>query len=511
MKIFVSYPSEERSIAERLNLALLGHGHDVFFDRADLPPGLEYDQAITRALETSDLFIFLITPGAVAAGRYTLTELKLAEERWPVPGGRVLPVMLRATDMALVPSYLRAVNVLIPTGDAVAETAHEVQRLVRSRRLTTRAWNRVRSRSGVILLGCIALVGAAVWIGRLWDNDILGGAFTRLPADVRQRARGAAAMVDSGFVIATANPAQLLRFSERGKQVGLPIDIMGDPVALERTPAQLMIVTRAPDGVMVFDAKKLRVVDSTLLDPTLVRKPYGIADPPRRSGDIQSVAAGRGGLWVTTGDRDGEPTVLRFRLDRVWDVPTFTVDSAGFGRDAMGVRLRNIKGELWGARMRGNPSSLYHLVGFIRIDRFRGRDLKLVSCAHDVAESPAGNPLILSCDNELQEVYSEGNGLRLVGTRPTLPPERLPRSSTYDILATDSSRVIVALNTEATEPNNRPLHARIAEVDSVGVVKSLLDVKDAVVQSMAVTRRSVVAVLKRADQSSDVVIVSRRR
>jgi hypothetical protein len=286
---------------------------------------------------------------------------------------------------------------------------------------------------------------------------------------------------------------------------------MGEPVALERTPASLMVVTRAPDGVWVFDAKKLRVVDSTLLDPTLVRNPYGIANPPRRSGDIQSVAA-RGGLWVTTGDWDGEPTVLRFRPDeRVWDVPTFTIDSAGFGRDAMGVRLRNIKGELWGARVRGNPSSLYHLVGFIRIDKFHGRDLKLVSCAHDVAESPAGNPLILSCDNELQEIYSEGNRLQLVRTRPTLPPERLTGSSTYDILATDSSRVIVALNTESAEPNNRPLHARIAEVDSAGVVKSLLDVKDAVVQSMAVTRRSVVAVLRRADQSTDVVIVSRRR
>jgi TIR domain len=511
VKIFLSYPSGERDVAERLNLALIQQGHDVFFDRADLPPGQEYDQAIARAIAASDLFVFLITPASVSPGRYTLTEVKLAEERWSNPDGRVLPVMLRATEMAAVPNYLKAVNILMPHGDAVAETAHEVQRLSRRLSLTSRVVQRFRSPIGIAALVGVAAVSAVSWVARPWENGFLGRSAVRLPPDVRQRARAVVPLVDSGFAIATANPPRLVRFTDRGVQVGESIELMGDPVAATRTPAYLLLATRARDGVMLFDAKRLRLQDSTLLDPGLVRQPTTLTKPPRRSGDIQSVIWGRGDLWMTTGDRDGEPTVLRFRrLDRTWDVPTFTVDTAGFGPDAKGVRLRNLGGELWGARRSGTPSTLYHVVGFIRIDRFDGKDLKLVSCAHDVAEAPSGNVLFLSCDNELQEVSVDATQLTLVRARPTLPPERAPGTSSYDMLATDSNRVIVALNTVA-RPNDRPLHGRIAEVDSAGVVQPMLDVRDAVVQSMGVTRTSIVAVIQRANGSTDVIVVPRKR
>jgi hypothetical protein len=510
VKIFISYPREERAVAEHLNFALLANHHDVFFDFDDLTPGLEYDQAIARAIESSDLFIFLITPGAVTAGRYTLTELRLAEERWPHPNGRVLPVMLVSTDMSTVPAYLRAVDIFMPSGDPAVETAHQAERLLRSRRLTTRVLRWARSRTGMVTLGSIVVIGAVAGIARPWEQSA-GGRTVRLPAEVRRRARAAASMDDSGFVIATANPAQLVRYSARGVPIGEPVELMGEPVSVRRTPTQILVATRARDGIMVFDAKKLRMVDSIALDPGLVRQPHGFANPPRRSGDIQSVALRGGDPWVTTGDRDGEPTMLRFRTgERRWEVATFVVDTAGFGSDALGVRLRDINGELWGASVRASASFVYHVVGFVRIDRFNGRNLKLVSCAHDVAESPSGNALFLSCDNELQEVYAEGNQITLVRTRPTLPSERATGNFTYDILESDSSRVIVALNT-VSGANDRPTHARIAEVDSAGQVNTLLDIKDAVVRSMGVTPGSVVAVLRRADGSSDVTVVSRRR
>jgi hypothetical protein len=51
----------------------------------------------------------------------------------------------------------------------------------------------------------------------------------------------------------------------------------------------------------------------------------------------------------------------------------------------------------------------------------------------------------------------------------------------------------------------------VAEVDSAGVVVPLLDVPGAVVQSLGVTPRSVIAVLRRADGSTDVEVVSRKR
>jgi hypothetical protein len=513
VRIFLSYPSEERDAAERLNLALLQQGHDVFFDRADLPPGLEYDQAIAAAVAASDLVVFLITPASVTPGRYTLTELKLAEERWPVPHGRVLPVMMRATPIATIPNYLRAVNILVPRGDAVAEAAHEVRRLTRDLSLVRRSIRRLRSPVGLTVAGVVVALSAFSWIARPWESGAFGRRSVRLPAEVRRSARVVVGTADSGFVIAASNPPRLVRFSERGVQIGEPIDLMGEPVSMTRIPRHVIVVTRATDGFMVFEAPKLRLVDSTILDPARVEPPFRFADPPRRSGDIQSIALRRAGdLWVTTGDRDGEPTVLRWRgADRTWSVATFTADTAGFGREAMGVRLREINGDIWGVRTRGEPSALYHFLGFMRIDRFEGKDRALVRCAHDIARASPTTILFLSCDNELQEVYADASEFRLVRTRRTLPADRAAGTHSYDLLVTDSSRVIVALSTVADEPRDKPRRARIAEVDSAGTVQSLLDEPDAAVQSIGVTPTSVVAVLRRADGSTDVVVVPRKR
>jgi hypothetical protein len=512
VKIFLSYPSDERDTAERLNFALVEQGHDVFFDRADLPAGFEFDQRIASAISASDLIVFLITPSAVTPGRYTLTEMKLAEERWPKPSGRILPVMLRPTEFPSIPGYLRAVNIFTPRGNAVAEVANEVRKLAGGRSLTTRLGRRLRSPAGIGLVLAIVALSAIAWVVRPWEKGAARRPVT-LPAAVRQHARAAAAMADSGFVIATSNPPQLVRFSESGVQVGEPADLMGEPVSITRTPENILVVTRARDGVMVFDSKRLRLADSVLLDPTTVAPPYRSASTPRRSGDIQSVAVhGSGDMWVTTGDRDGEPTVLRYRgNEQKWDVPTFSADTAGFGAEANGVRLRRIAGDLWGVRTRGEPSVLYHFLGFIRIDRFDGKDRAIVRCAHDIAPASSGNLLLLSCENDLQEIQADASTFSLVRTRPTLPPDRTPGTSSYDLLEADSAGVIVALNTAGAAPDHRPVRTRVAEVDSAGVVVPLLDVPGAVVQSLGVTPRSVIAVLRRADGSTDVEVVSRKR
>jgi TIR domain-containing protein len=513
VNIFLSYPSDERDTAERLNYALIEQGHDVFFDRADLPAGFEFDQRIASAIADSDLIVFLITPTAVVPGRYTLTEMDLAEERWPKPSGRTLPVMLRPTELTAIPGYLRAVNIFTPRGDAVAEIAHEVRKLAGGRSLTTRFGHRLRSRAGLALVVAIVALSAFAWIMRPWEGGAAGRRSVTLPLAVRQHARAAAAMADSGFVIATSNPPQLVRFSESGVQIGEPVDLMGDPVAVTRTPGRIVVATRGRDGVMVFDSKRLRLADSVELDPTTVKPPYRFVNPPRRSGDIQSVAAyDNGDLWVTTGDRDGEPTVLRYRnYDSTWEVATFTADTAGFGTEANGVRLRRINGDLWGVRARGDTSTVYHFLGFIRIDRFDGKDRAIVRCAHDIAPAPPKNLLLLSCENELQEIYADASVFTLVRSRPTLPPDRTLGTTSYDLLERDSTNVIVALNTAGAAPNGKPVRGRVAEVDSAGNVRRFLDVRDAVVQSLGVTSRSVVVVLRRADGSMDVEVVPRNR
>ena len=164
--------------AERLNLALLQRA-TTCSSTGGSSAGLEYDQAIAAAIAASDLIVFLITPASVAAGRYTLTEIKLAEERWPRPSGRVLPVMMRATEIAAVPSYLRAVNILTPRGEAVAETAHEVQRLTRGLRLTTRVGRWLRSPVGLVAAALIVAASAFSSVARPWRTGSQGDEASR--------------------------------------------------------------------------------------------------------------------------------------------------------------------------------------------------------------------------------------------------------------------------------------------------------------------------------------------
>ena len=157
MHIFLSYSSARRDQALRLKLALEAEQHEVFFDRDDLGPGEAYHQAIREAVAASDLFVYLISPESVAPGSYTLTELSLAQARWPRPSGHVLPVVVAATPEAGIPAYLKAVTLLEPTGDLVAETAAAVARLA-SRPGRRRAWRLAATAAVLLTVG-----GAAVW------------------------------------------------------------------------------------------------------------------------------------------------------------------------------------------------------------------------------------------------------------------------------------------------------------------------------------------------------------
>ena len=128
MNIFLSYSSDRRDIAEQVSLALTGSGHKVFFDRDSLPAGDDYHVRIRKGVENSDVFVFLISPRAVAPGSYALTELKYARQKWPDPRRKVLPVMIERTEYQQIPNYLKAVTVLEPEGNAPAEVVAELER-----------------------------------------------------------------------------------------------------------------------------------------------------------------------------------------------------------------------------------------------------------------------------------------------------------------------------------------------------------------------------------------------
>jgi len=129
LKLFISYPSDQKDLAERLRLALEAEGHEVFTDRSELREGEPYHETLREAIEDADALVFFITPRSVATGSYALTELDTAQRRWRRPGGHVLPVMVAPTPIDTIPPYLRSVTLLQPRGDTVAETVAAVARM----------------------------------------------------------------------------------------------------------------------------------------------------------------------------------------------------------------------------------------------------------------------------------------------------------------------------------------------------------------------------------------------
>jgi hypothetical protein len=129
MKLFISYVRQQRHIAEEINAVLSARGHTVFFDREDLPSGLDYRRAIRLEVEKCDVFVFLISPESVAAGRWTLTELDYRKQRIPKTSGTLLPVVVKATSQARIPAYLRTVTLHFPQGNLSTSVADAVDRL----------------------------------------------------------------------------------------------------------------------------------------------------------------------------------------------------------------------------------------------------------------------------------------------------------------------------------------------------------------------------------------------
>jgi len=161
MRIFLSYSSEDRNLVEPIYLALRSEGHKTFFDRAELPPGEEYDTRIRKAVESSNLFVFLVSPASLKTGSYTLTELDIAQKTWDQPGGRLLPVMLQPMPLNQIPPYLKAVTLLEPQGNIAASVADAVERIARERRST--ALKLVAKAAAAMI---IVAIGAAIFFAK---------------------------------------------------------------------------------------------------------------------------------------------------------------------------------------------------------------------------------------------------------------------------------------------------------------------------------------------------------
>jgi hypothetical protein len=159
MKVFLSYASEERPIAERICRVLESEGHDVFFDRDDLAGGEIYGARIREAIDRCDAFVFLVSPNAIAPS-YALTELSLLEARPPHQRPPIVPVLAAPTDLSNLPPLLRPLTVLEPRGDLPAEVAARVH-----------AFDIVPAAQRVRLLGMPGNGGWSVYVD-IADTDV---------------------------------------------------------------------------------------------------------------------------------------------------------------------------------------------------------------------------------------------------------------------------------------------------------------------------------------------------
>ncbi|HZF07854.1 MAG TPA: toll/interleukin-1 receptor domain-containing protein [Thermoanaerobaculia bacterium] len=155
MRIFLSYASEQTREADLLKPKLVNEGHRVFFAPANLRSGDAYEKPIRKELRESDLLLFLISPESVQPG-YALTELKSYEEFHPKSHGRVLPVVVKETELELIPGYLQAVTLLKPQGDMVAEVIKRVSEIAAERK------RRVLFQALAVVV--LAAIGAWSWV-----------------------------------------------------------------------------------------------------------------------------------------------------------------------------------------------------------------------------------------------------------------------------------------------------------------------------------------------------------
>lgn len=153
MKIFITYDSEKRQLAEKIYYALIAAKHEPWLDVEELPTGGDYRARLTAAITKSDALVFLASARALAEGSFTLTELKHFQRRWRNPVGRVVTVVLDGVSIKSLPAYLSAVTILEQkgAGDLATEVMVAVNDL-REARPAARNW---------LPVGAVALVALA--------------------------------------------------------------------------------------------------------------------------------------------------------------------------------------------------------------------------------------------------------------------------------------------------------------------------------------------------------------
>ena len=100
--VFISYSRSDGEVVRRLHARLVAEKRNVWVDWEDIPPSAEWLAEIERAIEPADTFVFVLSPDSVASTmcRHELDHAVRCQKR-------IVPVLARDVDLAVVPDSLR--------------------------------------------------------------------------------------------------------------------------------------------------------------------------------------------------------------------------------------------------------------------------------------------------------------------------------------------------------------------------------------------------------------------
>ena len=110
--VFISYSRRDEEFVQRLREALAENGKDVWVDREDIGPAVEWRREIELGIEGADIFAFVISPDALrseACGREL--EYAVAKKK------RIVPLLRHEPDGLSVPEDLASRNYILLRSD----------------------------------------------------------------------------------------------------------------------------------------------------------------------------------------------------------------------------------------------------------------------------------------------------------------------------------------------------------------------------------------------------------
>ena len=103
--VFVSYSRRDSEFVRRLASSITERGKEIWVDTEGIADGEVFPEAIKRAIEQSDAFLFVITPASVASA-YCENEVEYARELQK----RIVPVLRDPVSDAELPAEIRDRN-----------------------------------------------------------------------------------------------------------------------------------------------------------------------------------------------------------------------------------------------------------------------------------------------------------------------------------------------------------------------------------------------------------------